>query len=116
MINRIKIEILGSTYTIATPETEEYVRSLAKELDEQARHLLNTDSKLSPNDALILCAMSYSDSFHKSEQSSDHMRSQLTDYLEDAAKARIELDDVRRELDKLRRQLDLYKKMEESNK
>ena len=115
MINRIKVEILGSTYTIATPETEEYVHSLATELDGQVKQLMDADVKLSPNDALILCAMSYADSFHKSEQSSDHMRSQLTDYLEDAAKARIELDDTRRELDKLRRQLELYRKIEESN-
>lgn len=107
MTNRVKIEILGAEYTIATSEEEEYVHRLAHELDRQVVGLLDHDAKLSPNAALILCALGYADSFHKSEQSADHMRSQLTDYLEDAARARIELDDAKRELDKLRRQIEL---------
>lgn len=85
MTNRVKIEILGAEYTIATPEEEEYVRRLAREIDAQVSQLLDSDSKLSPNAALILTALSYADSFYKSEQSADHMRSQLSDYLEDAA-------------------------------
>lgn len=105
MINRVKIRVLENTYTIATPESERYVQQLAAELDTQVRQLMDVDAKLSPNAALILCAMGYADSFHKSEQSADHMRSQLTDYLEDAAKARSELDEARREIEKLRWQL-----------
>jgi cell division protein ZapA len=73
MINRVRIEILGAGYTIATPESEEYVRSLATELDEQVRQLMEADVKLSLNEALILCAISYADSYRKSEGSSDHM-------------------------------------------
>lgn len=107
MINRVKIRVLENTYTIATPESEDYVQALAAELDGQVRQLIDVDAKLSPNAALILCAMGYADSFHKSEQSADHMRSQLTDYLEDAAKARSELDEARREIERLRRQLQI---------
>ena len=105
MINRIKIRVLAAAYTIASPESEEYVQALAAELDAQARALMDVDAKLSPNAALILCAMGYADSFHKSEQSADHMRSQLTGYLEDAAKARAEVVEARREIEKLGRQL-----------
>ena len=107
MANHIKIEILGAEYTIATSEEEEYVRRLAREINTQVSQLLDRDAKLSPNAALILTALGYADSFYKSEQSADHMRSQLSDYLEDAARARIELDDARRELEKTRRQLEL---------
>lgn len=108
MINRVKIEVLGTSYTIATPESDEYLLSLAREVDGQVRQILEQSPKMSPASALVLCALNNIDSFKKSESSADHMRAQLTDYLEDAAKARIELDDARRELDKLRRQLALY--------
>ena len=42
------------------------------------------------------------------------MRSQLSDYLEDAARARIELDDAKREMEKMRRQLELLTKVSQS--
>lgn len=102
MINRIKVDILGSTYTIASPESEEYVTAIAAEVDSQAKAMMNSDPKLSPNAALILCAMGFADSFKKSERAADHMRAQLTDYLEDASKARAQLDDAKRELERLR--------------
>jgi len=104
MINRVKIEILGATYTVATPEEEEYVRALASEIDSQMKQLTDADPKLTPNAALVLCAMGYADMFHKSEQAADNMRAQITDYLDDASKARAELDDARREIARLKGQ------------
>jgi cell division protein ZapA (FtsZ GTPase activity inhibitor) len=109
-MNRIKIEVLGSTYTIATPEEEEYVLALAKDLDGQLRQLLAHNPKMSPVMGLILCAINSADLQKKSEGSADHLRRQLTEYLEDVARTRIELDDARRELDRLKRQLDILRK------
>ena len=94
MTNRVKIEILGAEYTIATPEEEEYVGRLAREIDAQVSQLLDSDSKLSPNAALSLTALSYADSIYKS--------------------ARIELDDAKREMEKMRRQLELLTKVSQS--
>ena len=39
-------------------------------------------------------------------ENADRMRTQISEYLEDAAKARIELDEAKRELVRLRRQLE----------
>lgn len=108
--NRIKIEVLGTSYTISTPESPEYVRSLARGLDTNLSGLMDADKRLSPNAALILCALGYADSLHKSEEASDRMRAQLTDYLEDAARARQQLEESKRELGRLRRQLELVQK------
>lgn len=110
MINRVRVEVYGSRYTIATPETEGYVQDLADTLNEQIKNLLDGNPKLSFNDALVLCSINYIDAFKKSEQAADHMRGQLTDYLEDAARARIELDEARREMDKLKRRLEVLEK------
>lgn len=107
MINRVRIEVYGSKYTIATPETEGYVQDLADVLNEQITVLLSENSKLSFNDALVLCAINYIDAFKKSEQAADNMRGQLTDYLEDAARARIELDEAKREIERLKRRVEV---------
>lgn len=101
--NRIRIEILDTTYTITSVESEEYVQKLAKELDAQVRAILEQNGRVSTNAALVLCAMGYADALQKSEANCDRMRAQLADYLEDANALRRELDQTRRTLDELRR-------------
>ena len=105
MLNRVKIEIMGTQYTVASPEDERYVVNLAEEMNEAIKQLMDSNTKLSLNSALVLCALSYADTLKKSEESADHIRAQLSDYLEDCAKARMEADDYRRENEKLHRQL-----------
>lgn len=107
MINRVRIEINGNRYVIATPEEEERVIELGKEIDAQVRQLLESSDRVGLNDALVLCALNYANAYRKSEESSDNMRSQLTDYLEDATLARIELDEAKREIERLTRRLEL---------
>lgn len=54
------------------------------------------------------CAVStYANAYKKSEESADNMRTQLTDYLEDATLARIELDETKRENERLKRRLEM---------
>ncbi|MGI5965837.1 MULTISPECIES: cell division protein ZapA [Anaerotruncus] len=104
--NRVRVLINGVHYTIATVEPEEYVQNLAQELDEQIKAILEKNPTISFNDVMVLCAINYMDAYKRSEENADRMRSQITEYLEDAAKARIELDEVKRENAHLRRQLD----------
>jgi cell division protein ZapA len=108
-MNKIRIEVLGTSYMISSKESEAYVQSLVKEMDAQIRKIVAQSPKLSFNAALVLYALDCTDSFKKSEQSSDHMRAQLTEYLEEAAKARIGLDDANREIERLRRELALLR-------
>lgn len=105
IINRIKLKIGGMPYTISTTEPEEYVLALAAEVDRDVEAVLERNPRLSINDALVLCTMDYADSRHKSEQNADHIREQLTGYLEDAARARMEADELRGEVTRLRREL-----------
>ena len=104
--NRVRVLINGVHYTIATVEPEEYVQNLAQELDEQIKAILEKNPTISFNDVMVLCAINYMDAYKRSEENADRMRSQITEYLEDAAKARIELDEVKRVNAHLRRQLD----------
>lgn len=113
MINRVKLEIQGCKLIIATPENEEYVLKLGEKLDKQITDLMEKNDRLSLNECLALCCINYMDSYKKSEDSADRMRNQITEYLEDAAKARIELDETKRELEKVKRQLEMGKDSEE---
>lgn len=109
MANRVKLEICGAGYTLVTSEPAEYVQSLGQQLQSAIDELMQRNSRLSINEALVLCAVNYLDGYNKSERSADNMRTQLAEYLEDAAKARMELDDARREIERLRRELELRK-------
>ena len=53
------------------------------------------------------CAASIMPMPKKSEEGADNMRTQLTDYLEDATLARIELDETKRENERLKRRLEM---------
>ena len=105
-VNRVRITINGVHYSIATAEPEEYVLSLAQELDEQIKGIIEKNPNISFNDVMVLCAMNYVDAYKRSEENADRMRTQISEYLEDAAKARIELDEVKRENARLRHQLE----------
>lgn len=110
MFNKVRIEIQGGKYVISTPEEEDYVKDIAYQIDDQISELMKLDSRLSLNECLVLCCVNYFDGFKKSEANSDRMRGQLSEYLEDAAKARIELDETKRELEQVKRQLEMSKK------
>ena len=47
MVNKVRIEIAGSRYVIATPEGEERVLSLGREIDAQVRQLMDKRKLLS---------------------------------------------------------------------
>lgn len=104
-INSVKITVNGVRYTINTVEPEEYVQKLADELNGAVSEIREKNSTISFNDIMVLCAINYIDAYKRSEENADRMRTQISEYLEDAAKARIELDEVRRENAHLRRQL-----------
>ncbi len=103
--SRVKIEVCGAKYYISSSEPEAYVKELGAQLSAQISDMLAQNHSLSVTDALVLCLLNYMDSYRKAEENTDHMRSQLTGYLEDAAKYRIEADEAKREIERLRREL-----------
>ena len=113
-VNKIKIEICGSSYMITSTEEPAYVQELAEHLDSQVKELMASNPSMSITIALILCAMSYLDDMSKANFSADHLRSQIKEYLEDAARARTEADEAKREVERLKRELiSLQKKLDD---
>jgi len=98
MANRVKVLIYNSEYSIISNEDPEYVRSLAFRLDDNVKDLMQSDSHMSLTKALVLCGLSYQDDFNKADQGMDNLRVQVKEYLEDAADARSEAEELKREI------------------
>ena len=104
MVNKVRVTIAGAPYAIATTDTESYITSLAKKLDEDNTKLLDDNGNLSLSKAAVFCAMDYLDEYRKSAGSAENMRSQIQDYIADAAKAKLAEDKVRAENEVLQRE------------
>ena len=104
MVNKVRVTIAGAPYAIATTDSEKYITSLAKKLDEDITKLLDTNENLSVTKAAVFCAMDYLDEYKKSTGSAENMRSQIQDYIADAAKAKLAEDKTKNENETLRRE------------
>ena len=104
MVNKVRVTIAGAPYAIATTDSEKYIASLAKRLDEDITKLLDTNENLSVTKAAVFCAMDYLDEYKKSTGSAENMRGQIQDYIADAARAKLAEDKVKAENETLRRE------------
>ena len=93
MVNKVRVTIAGAPYAIATTDTESYITKL-----------LDDNGNLSLSKAAVFCAMDYLDEYRKSAGSAENMRSQIQDYIADAAKAKLAEDKVRAENEVLQRE------------
>lgn len=104
MVNKVRVNIAGTPYAIATTDPEKYILSLAKKLDEDITKLLDDNANLSVTKAAVFCAMDYLDEYRKSTGSAENMRSQIQDYIADAARAKLAEDKAKAENEVLRRE------------
>ncbi|MDD3429715.1 MAG: cell division protein ZapA [Oscillospiraceae bacterium] len=97
-ISRIKLEICGNSYTISSTDEEGYILSLAKQLNQAMEETLDRSPQASVTTAAVLAALGYLDELEKATNGSDHMRRQISEYLEEAKRARQEAEDAKRTL------------------
>ncbi len=105
MATRSKVKVLGTTYYITTSGSEQQVRHIEEQMNEQLAAIQEQRPNISTLDALVILSLNLMDEITDAESSTDRMREQLSQYLEDAAKARMELEDQRRQFDRLTQEL-----------
>ena len=66
--------------------------------------VFNANENLSVTKAAVFCAMDYLDEYRKSTGSAENMRSQIQDYIADAARAKLAEDKAKAENEVLRRE------------
>lgn len=102
---RIRLNILGTDYLISTEEEEEYVRSIAMEVEKRINEEIEGNSRISAMMAAVLTSLDYCDEAKKALASADNLRSQIKDYLEDSSRARMEADEARREIERMKKEI-----------
>ncbi len=100
MSNRIAVTIDGREYTIIAAEEAEYVQKVAAHVDSQIKTVIE-GSRVSSVDGATLAAMNIADQYFREMQASENLRRQLKEYLEEGAKQKLEISELKREIFKL---------------
>ena len=108
-VTKVKLTIGGSSYIVSTTDSEEYVNQLAERLDNDMTEIMTQNPSASVAASAVISALSYLDELNKNASSTDNMRAQIKDYLEDAAKAKLEAENARRQMEKLTAELEALK-------
>lgn len=103
--NKIRFEVCGSQYITSTADSEEYVRSLAEQLDTDMKKIMEVTPSASVTASAIITAMGYLDEAKKTAQGMDNMREQIREYLQESAKAKAAAEDTQREIERLRHEV-----------
>jgi cell division protein ZapA (FtsZ GTPase activity inhibitor) len=103
--NRVNLRICGNSYTIVTEDAPDYVEELGELIDKEMKSISNDSPTLSMTQCAVLVALDRADACKKATASADNLRAQIKDYLEDSARARMEVDVARREIERLNREI-----------
>lgn len=102
MQNKVRVTVCGKEYALQTDEVPSYVIGLAKKLDNQINAMLSGADNISVTAASVLVSLSALDDAHKANENLDNIRTQIKDYVDDAARARAERDEKDKEISLLK--------------
>ena len=104
-MEKIRLLIAGEEYNLSTDDDLDYVAQLGSELDEKITALMHANSRISVTQAAIVTALEYADAAKKCEVTAENLRTQIQEYLEDAARARTDAEISKREAERLAKEL-----------
>jgi len=100
MSNRVTVTVDGRSYTLIAAEEEAYVQKVAAYVDNQVQSVIQ-GAKVSSVDGATLAAINIADQYFKEMATSENLRRQLKEYLEEGAKQKLEISELKREIFKL---------------
>ncbi len=103
--NKVNLKICGNSYVILTEDDPDYVEELGEFIDKEMKQIGAESPSLSTTQCAVLVALDRADACRKATASADNLRAQIKDYLEDSARARMEVDVARREIERLNREI-----------
>ncbi len=99
--NRVEINVGNQHYTILSEEPAEKIEALAGQINDRLNEIMQ-DPRLSLTQALVLVSLDLANNVQKQAELTEKYKSEIADYLNDAANAMSERDKYKRELDKLK--------------
>ena len=100
MGTRVTVTVDGRSYTLIAAEDETYVQKVAAYVDEQVKSVIQ-GTRVSAVDGATLAAINLADQYFKEMATSENLRRQLKEYLEEGAKQKLEISELKREIFKL---------------
>ncbi|MBD5117934.1 MAG: cell division protein ZapA [Clostridiales bacterium] len=100
MQNRVTVTVGGLKYTLLCAEDENYVHRVAAYVNDKLRETGKAGG-VSQMDCAILTAINIADDRFKEQESSENLRRQIKDLLEENSKLKLELSESKREIFKL---------------
>lgn len=109
--NRVKLIIGDCEISVASEDSEEYIRKTGAQVDEYIRDIMNRSPSMSTTLAAIFAALDFCDEATKERKTADNLRGQIKECFDDAAAAREELVEARQGEEEARRELKAVKTM-----
>lgn len=103
-VNKVKLSIGGTEYSILAEDDVKYVQELGKELDIAFSEIMKSNASISTTQAAVLLALDYADESKKAVATADRLREQIKDYLDDASDAKSKADWARHEAEALKKE------------
>ncbi len=98
--NKVTVTIAGQNYTLVAGEDTAYMEKVAAHVDEQMSGILE-GSGVSTTAAGVLTALNIADEYYKALAGAENLRMQIKEYLEENAKLKDEISELKREVFRL---------------
>ncbi|MDR0904530.1 MAG: hypothetical protein LBM59_07850 [Ruminococcus sp.] len=98
-MSKIKVTICGKDYTLSTEEPAELIKARAERANNMINHFSEV-SRLNTQNAAVLTVLDALTDVDKQNAVVDNLRTQVSEYLDIAAKARNDIEDLAKKLDK----------------
>ncbi len=105
MKNKVRLNVCGTDYYIASEDDESYIRAIGDDVDARMNKMMAGSDRVSTTMAAVLCALSYADECKKANVAADSLRAQIKSYVEESERSRLEAEEAKREIERLRREL-----------
>jgi cell division protein ZapA len=100
----VTVIIDGRRYVLVTEESEEYLQSIAAYVSEKIEEQKQT-FRVSEVESAVMSALIICDELFKSKESGENAFNQIQSCVEDTARAKAEVVELKREISKLRQML-----------
>lgn len=102
MSNRVIIDIAGQEFTMIIEDDGQNLRRAASYVDQRVRQVID-DTHLSLMGASVLTCLNVTEELFRALEQAENLRIQLKEYIEESAKSKNELGELRREVNRLKR-------------
>lgn len=102
MNTKMEVKINNMEYVVVSNEPEEYVQRVALLVNKKISEVKNTNGQLSTAMLSVMAAMNLADEVLKANDSLNNLRTEITEYMEDARESGAELEEKKLEVETLK--------------